>query len=224
MRIPTSARIALIEAFSYFKRQPDSEIFERPTHEISRSSPRRIRRDRSEPFQPIVEVPGQLLTAVQTIRGRTSTTGRCGDLTMIIGPILAAAEGPLQTDFGRAWLRYAYDDDCPSSFKVAVHSMLMAAWGALDVRSREINPERMTEYGDLAMITMIDMRHRFATTHPIPWSNRDKCQMLGLRATEDDKNWNRSWRPHERDMQIILDEVDKEALIHVYAAIQDFAA
>lgn len=225
MRIPKSARIALIEAFAYFKRQPGTEIFDRPTHEIAKAKPQRIVR-----YPKTHELAGQIestplppLTATQTTRGRTSTTGRCADLSMIIGPILSAAEGEQQTPFGKAWLRYAYDDDCPASVKVVVHRLLMIGWANLEQRSREINQARMAEYGDLAMIAMIDMRHRLANGRPIPWTPSEKCTMLGLRG-EEGKHWHRSWRPHERDMQMILDEVDKIALGHVYAAIQRFAA
>lgn len=224
MRIPKSARIALIDAFAYFKRQPDTEIFERPTHDIVKAKPQRVVRVRSgDDKGKIISTPLPPLTATQTTKGRTSTTARCADLSMIVGPILSAAEGDHQTAFGRAWLRYAYDDDCPRSIKVAVHSALMYAWVNLGARSREYNPDRMTEYGDLAMIAMIDMRHRLANGRPMPWTPREKCTMLGLRD-EDDKHWHRSWKPHERDMIVILDEVDKIALGHVYAVIQRFAA
>ena len=225
MRIPTTARIALIEAFAYFKRQPATEIFERPTHDIVRAKIQRVKR-----FPKSHELAGQIestplppLTATQTMRGRTSTTSRCADLALMVGPILSAAEGNLQTPFGKVWLRYAYDDDCPADVKVAVHKFLMMAWVNLEYRSREYNPERMTEYGDLAMIAMIDMRHRLSSGKPIPWSQKEKSAMLGLNESGE-KHWQRSWRPHERDMQVILDVVDREALAPVYAAIQAFAA
>lgn len=220
MKIPLSAREALIQAYNYHKRKPEPEGKPKQGYEPVRATPRRTVRDKSKPWQPIVITPTEAMKAKQSRGGRTSTSGTIADLTFIVGPVLAAADSDCLSEFEKSWLQFAYNDDCEAQQKVSVHEFLWAYWRLLgERRSRQVNTDKMREYKDLAMIAMIEMRSRIASGRK-PFNNAEKFEMLGL-SKADRAHWGRSWQPHENDMLKILDIIDRNALQPVARVIAE---
>lgn len=204
------ARESLESAYVINKRTPGNEMWEAPTHEIVRSKPQQVvyEKGKKQDRRNIISTPNPITRASETWQGRTSTTHRVMNY-MEAGKIIAAAE---KISHGHTqWARFCYDPLHDKACGLFLSDALFCAWAIGN--KRKVRPNREQTYRDLALISIIDTRHRFITGKE-KFSPGMICQMLGYKDAQA-ANWYRGMKQHFTLMYQILDQVDLDVVTQV---------
>ena len=202
-----NARYSLESAYVINKRTPGGDTWEKPTNTVVKAKVQQVLYDarRKEDRNKIVSTPEPPVKATATAGGLTSTNTRVQDY-LEAGKVIAAAE---KISFGHTqWARFCYDPLHDKKCGLFLTKALFCAW-AISNR-RPVKPKRVQLFEDMALICLIDTRHRMITGKK-RFTPTQICQMLGY-DTADKANWYRGLSLHYNFMYKIVDQIDGEVL------------
>jgi len=215
----TSARSAIIDAYSIFRMQKDiagdADLFSKPKTLVKRTNKKRsftyltVDGKKKTGYMPAVEVK-----PVETRAGRTSTTFRVANL-IEAGHIIAAAEGGYTKRWPAinwGWFAYHCDDNHRGCEKLLTAAILQLYVGKL--KKKPI--KRIAYYETLAGLALLDHRSRMNNGRLL-FNGADIARRLRV----SDSNYRMSWERHYNAMGELIDILDRSFLVPISTVIFD---